>query len=159
MRGSCSCSASRSRTCRRSCDPLVGHPHVAVGQPRIAEGVEQGRKLVGMPAVVLVGEGDESRLARRHRKRSLEVAVEAEPLRGARDREARIVSGQRAQVPEASHGRPAVADHAHRAAGLIAKRCDLAFQQRGLGIERAMQIATITAGCARGGASGRGTSG
>ena len=83
-----------------------------------------------MPGVVLVGQGDEAAPRRRERERALEVAVEAEPARRARDDEAIVVRDHRLQRGEAVGRRAVVADHADPVrVGLRADRVDLAAEQ------------------------------
>ena len=62
-------------------DATVGcdHPGIAERELCFADLAEEPLELAGVPAIVLVAEGDEVRLRRRHRQGPLEVAVEAEP--------------------------------------------------------------------------------
>ena len=109
---------------------------VAVYQARVADPPDEGRELVGMPAVVLVGEGDEPRLGRGHAEGALEVAVEAEAALRARKLEAGIVSDRTLEPGEALGARRVIAEQAEPVAvGLLAKRRDLALEELLLGLE------------------------
>ena len=84
----------------------VDDPHVAVDELRVADRAEQRLELVRVPAVVLVGERDEARRsAGTSDERALEVAVEAEPPRRARDDEARVAADRASRMRGEALGR------------------------------------------------------
>ncbi len=111
---------------------LGGDPHVAVGERGAGMSGERGvqsLELVGVPAVVLVGERDQRRLGRDQAQRALEVGVEAEPLRRSRDDEARVVADRPLEAREGLLARAVVADQADPVGpGLVADRVELADQ-------------------------------
>ena len=90
-----------------------------------------------MPAVVLVGEGDQLGRPRRQRDRPLEVAQEPEPLGGAADDEAGIACDLALERGERLGGRAVVADHADPAGpGLGADRVELRGEPGRVGLVR-----------------------
>ncbi len=112
---------------------LVDDPHVAVDEPRPAARRQQRRQLLRVPAVVLVGEGDEVRLRRHQPQRPFEVEVEPEPALAPGEGEARVRRGQLAQRRQPLAGGAVVADQADPVGvGLLADRAELALEQRRL---------------------------
>ena len=111
-------------------------PGVAVGELGVADRLQQPLELVGVPAVVLVAEGDEVATGGRHRQRPLEVPVEPEPARGLRERTKRgspSVSSQ--QRSKALVRGAVVADQADPVAvGLVPDRLELAPEQVARGL-------------------------
>ena len=116
---------------------LVDDAGIAVHELRVADLAKQDLELVVLPAVVLVGERHEVGRGRRERHRSLEVPVEADPLRRAGHDEPRIGAQLLLHLGEALRTRAVVAHHADPVAmGLGADRLDLAAKQRERGLVR-----------------------
>ncbi len=103
---------------------------VAVHELVLAQPVEQRRELVGVPTVVLVGHGDELGIGGHELERALEVVVEAEPPRGPRHDEARVLGHLLQQRPVARRARAVVTDDAHPVAvRLLPDRLQLGPQE------------------------------
>ena len=110
---------------------LIDDASVAVHELPVSDLAQQDLDLVLVPAVVLVGECHVVGRDRRERKRPLEVPVETDPLRRARDHEARIVTQLVLNLGVALRGRAVVAHHAHPVAvRLGAERIELPAKQR-----------------------------
>src|SRR5215211_5264764 len=114
----------------------VDEPLVAVGEHRAADRRAQRRELLRPPAIVLIAQRQQSRLARRQPERAFEVAIEAEPALGARHDEALVAVHGRADRREVVGAGAVVADHADPApVRLRAQRLDLRAEQGGVGFE------------------------
>ena len=115
----------------------VDEPLVGVHEPRAAERPAEHGELVGPPAVVLVAQRDQLGLRRNQPQGALEVAIEAEPLLGARHDEARVAADLREQPGMGLGARRVVADDADPVlVGLRAERLELDPQQRRVGLVR-----------------------
>ena len=137
---------------RRRLHRAVGIDHAGVAGDELhgAVGLEPADELgelVRVPAVVLVGEGDVAHRRRHERQRSLEVAVEADPLGVLDEHEAGVVSEHACGCRASALGcGPVVADDAGpRRVGLGANGLDLLLEQSAGGSNVAMAMATCGA--------------
>ena len=85
---------------------------VAVHEVGVAEGAKQRLELLGVPAIVLVGEGHVRGARWGHRERALEVVVVAEPARRPRNDKARVAVDDALHLGELCRGAVVIAHHA-----------------------------------------------
>ena len=105
-------------------------PHVGERESRLAQRPDQGLELVGMPAVVLVAEGDVLGLGWDHRQGAGEVRVGAAALGRPADDEAPVPADRPLEPRERLVGRAVVGDHAGPVvSGLRPQRLELALEQ------------------------------